>query len=82
MMKCCQNYEFYTNKPFDGSYGARTAIANAVSDNLAQYIEARELFEETGNPEDYEVAMGVLTNEDAFQIWYGLLTEAVEENLN
>lgn len=76
------NYEFYTNKPFDGSYATRTAIAAAVSDNLAQYIEARELFEETGNPEHYEEAMAVLTNEDAFQIWYNLLTQAVEENLN
>ncbi len=74
-------FEFYSNKPFEGSYDTRNAIRDSVTSTIAEILAAKALFEETGDPDHREEAFALLTGEESFQIWYQLLKTSVEEIL-
>lgn len=74
------DYEFYSNKPFEGSYDTR----NVVRDSVANTITDAGIYlkEQLGEGITREDALKVMTGEEAFQVWYGLLKDAVNEILN
>lgn len=72
-------FEFYSNKPFDGSYDTRNALRDSVKNTIAQSLVAMEEAVESGlsREEAIEEAIG----EEAFQAWYDLMETSVQDIL-
>lgn len=74
------NYQFYNNKPFDGSYDTRSAIVQSVAGGIDQGIAYYK--EQAGAGVLREVILEDLCGEESFQTWYQSLTAEMEGILN
>ncbi|MFI3250629.1 MAG: extracellular solute-binding protein [Eubacteriales bacterium] len=68
-------YEFYANKPFEGSYETRNAISDTILGSRAEYQEALAASE--NRAETIEQLIG----EESFQAWYARLDSSISEIL-
>lgn len=73
------NYEFYSNKPFDGSYDTRSISASSIVDTVANAEEY--LNEQLASGEIYDDIIETLTNDDAFLTWYETLESSINDIL-
>lgn len=68
-------YEFYNNKPFDGSYDTRAVLASSITDVLTTALEEIE------NSENPNETRENLSNDQSFQVWYDNLKSDINQIL-
>lgn len=73
------NYEFYSNKPFDGSYDTRAVSASSLVDTISNAEDY--LQEQLAEGVRYEEIIETLTNDDAFSTWYNSLKTSINDIL-
>lgn len=72
-------YEFYSNKPFDGSYDARNVIREHLQSFLAS--SCLELDDRVASGENRNDVMNELTGDDKFIEWYFDFKDAINSVL-
>lgn len=74
------NYEFYNNKPFEGSYDTRSALAgnvsHVISSGTAYYTE------QTKAGVSREEVLEILCGEASFSAWYEGLKQEIDQILS
>lgn len=68
-------YEFYTSKPFHGSYDTRNALKTVTEDTIAGFLATYDEMLESGSSR--EEVLESLTGEEAFLEWYEFLKETI-----
>lgn len=73
-------YEFYSNKPFDGSYDTRSVSAMSIV-NVVEESQTKldELIESGSSREE---ALAEVTSDEAFVEWYNTLKSSIEDIVN
>lgn len=69
------NYEFYSSRPFDGSYNTRNALGDSVIAAIDRGLEERDTLMAEGMSR--EEAVEIATGEAAFEAWYQGLSEEI-----
>lgn len=72
-----EEYEFYSNKPFNGSYDTRNVLRYSISDTIAAKSIAYDALISEGVPHDDAIAE--LISQEQFTQWYADLVTGMEE---
>lgn len=78
--KILPEYEFYLNKPFNGSYDTRDMIKNHVVDPLL--VATSELENQISLGREREEVIESLTNEESFKKWYSEFKNDIDNILD
>lgn len=74
------SFEFYSNKPFDGSYDTRQVLSTAVLDTVATAREQRDAYMAEGM--SWDEAVEAVSGDEAFSAWYQWLSETISSLLS
>ena len=78
-MEMFETYSFYGNKPFQGSYEARSILETNLPDRIKSDVKL--LNERAGNGEDREAVINELTSREQFLNWYENFTKDISAAL-